>query len=1012
MRLLAPGRCLSAAGSAPAPVLCEGTALGLRRILRPGDGTNARACRCVHHEHIDKAAKLITMGVVDSPGGLARALLGARVRSSEGFAGRARQGPRAEPLQVRGACDARATQGVAVGFEKKVSCTSDSMIECANGLDHQTADPGRNTLFGRLRSPEPELLLPSLRADAAPSSSHLQPRVEASSFRERRRNLSATLSGSVAVPCLVSLATPGAAVPRAAALFDYGQVPIRADGARALVVRSLTPEVHLTELERLLVQCGEVACICMLLDMAGRKLRRAPCAFQATSGAESAVRRASLRGEGGWAAEAHCRRPVTLGRAGGERDRRSGKGEGAKAQQCPRCSRVVRWSTGEWRVRRPRVELLGKALCVGSAPAAGYVRWRCKRYHRDICERCYHLRLCGELVVAEQGEASARSGASLREASELARSQSAAAEDDWSKDAEKDASGARVGRCFLSGAVRVWLPRRSIAGGRQLADLDGLELPFEGLFGSEQKKAAELPHKQPDIDRNTRLLALPRQEGGRADDEGHGGWASSGLGPVGGAPAPPVAEALDRELDAYFGKVEAEENGQSKKAFAELAPGGPAAQPREAPAPEPARAELPAPAEAGSQDAPLAPARCEATAPAAEEAPPPEAPAAAAEEEAQPDAAPAAPTGEAEPAEARPPAVEAAPEEAPAAVAEKARPEAASAAPAAEAEHAEADGEEESWGSWGASGKRPAAEADGEEESWGRWGATGTWPEEVPKARLQYREVDFSCNQLSALFARLAFDHEASEQKVLDLCGRCDGLQIVKLFRSVNATNKLCFWALANSIAARLDDTMDDSDCDGESPAGKKERPLGVLSPRTVEGRSETLRDASLEALWKLSSLPLAPTMAGPAALKLLGDMWKTNLTPSIVIAFSYNAGISSCQKGEQWQRALALLSELREARLEPNVISTALGSARARRASSGSRVWRCSARRGRRSWSPTSFSYNAGISACEKGEQWQRALALLSEMREVNLELDVISTALASARARKASSGRGLWRC
>ena len=51
----------------------------------------------------------------------------------------------------------------------------------------------------------------------------------------------------------------------------------------------------------------------------------------------------------------------------------------------------------------------------------------------------------------------------------------------------------------------------------------------------------------------------------------------------------------------------------------------------------------------------------------------------------------------------------------------------------------------------------------------------------------------------------------------------------------------------------------------------------------------------------------------------------------------SYNAGISACEKGEQWHRALALLSEMREAKLEPNVIS-----------------------------------YNAGISVCEKGEQWQ----------------------------------------
>ncbi|CAK0858314.1 unnamed protein product [Prorocentrum cordatum] len=62
------------------------------------------------------------------------------------------------------------------------------------------------------------------------------------------------------------------------------------------------------------------------------------------------------------------------------------------------------------------------------------------------------------------------------------------------------------------------------------------------------------------------------------------------------------------------------------------------------------------------------------------------------------------------------------------------------------------------------------------------------------------------------------------------------------------------------------------------------------------------------------------------------------------------------------------------------------------------------------------SISYSAGISACEKGKQWQRALALLSEMWAAKLEPDVIcttsATALGSARARKARSGSWRWRC
>ncbi|CAK0873398.1 unnamed protein product [Prorocentrum cordatum] len=73
-------------------------------------------------------------------------------------------------------------------------------------------------------------------------------------------------------------------------------------------------------------------------------------------------------------------------------------------------------------------------------------------------------------------------------------------------------------------------------------------------------------------------------------------------------------------------------------------------------------------------------------------------------------------------------------------------------------------------------------------------------------------------------------------------------------------------------------------------------------------------------------------------------------------------------------------------------------------------------------------FSYSAGISACEKGEQWQPALALLSEMWEVKLEPNVIYTYNAGISAcekgeqwqraagisacEKGDSGGGRWRC
>ncbi|CAK0860392.1 unnamed protein product [Prorocentrum cordatum] len=130
--------------------------------------------------------------------------------------------------------------------------------------------------------------------------------------------------------------------------------------------------------------------------------------------------------------------------------------------------------------------------------------------------------------------------------------------------------------------------------------------------------------------------------------------------------------------------------------------------------------------------------------------------------------------------------------------------------------------------------------------------------------------------------------------------------------------------------------------------------------------------------------------------------------------AFSYNAGISACEKGKQWQRAVALLSEMCEADLDPDVIFSY--SAGLRACEKGEQWQRALALLGEMrgaSLQPDAFSYDAGIGACGVGGQWQRAWVLLCEMREAALELSVITpTALGSAPARRARSGSGLWRC
>ncbi|CAK0809444.1 unnamed protein product [Prorocentrum cordatum] len=63
--------------------------------------------------------------------------------------------------------------------------------------------------------------------------------------------------------------------------------------------------------------------------------------------------------------------------------------------------------------------------------------------------------------------------------------------------------------------------------------------------------------------------------------------------------------------------------------------------------------------------------------------------------------------------------------------------------------------------------------------------------------------------------------------------------------------------------------------------------------------------------------------------------MWEAKLEPDVI---SYSAGISACEKGEQWQRALALLSEMWEAKLEPNVISYSAGISACAKCETGTR--------------------------------------------------------------------------
>merc|ERR1712066_48320 len=67
--------------------------------------------------------------------------------------------------------------------------------------------------------------------------------------------------------------------------------------------------------------------------------------------------------------------------------------------------------------------------------------------------------------------------------------------------------------------------------------------------------------------------------------------------------------------------------------------------------------------------------------------------------------------------------------------------------------------------------------------------------------------------------------------------------------------------------------------------------------------------------------------------------------------------GISACEKGAQWPRALWLFDGMQKARIKPDVIT-----------------------------------FNAAISACEKGAQWPRALSLFDGMQKARIQPNVIT--------------------
>ena len=115
---------------------------------------------------------------------------------------------------------------------------------------------------------------------------------------------------------------------------------------------------------------------------------------------------------------------------------------------------------------------------------------------------------------------------------------------------------------------------------------------------------------------------------------------------------------------------------------------------------------------------------------------------------------------------------------------------------------------------------------------------------------------------------------------------------------------------------------------------------------------------------------PSAPARKGqqwPLAMPLFGGMKEAKVDPDVI---SYNAAISSCEKGQQWPVAMHLFGSMPKAKVDADVI------------------------------------YNAAISSCEKGPAVALAMHVFGSMPKPKLTKMSSATMPPSAPPRRASSG------
>eukprot|EP00913_Durusdinium_trenchii_P029174 g27350.t1 len=97
---------------------------------------------------------------------------------------------------------------------------------------------------------------------------------------------------------------------------------------------------------------------------------------------------------------------------------------------------------------------------------------------------------------------------------------------------------------------------------------------------------------------------------------------------------------------------------------------------------------------------------------------------------------------------------------------------------------------------------------------------------------------------------------------------------------------------------------------------------------------------------------------------------------------FAWNAGISACEAGKEWERALLLFESMPAAGIEPDKVSR---NAAISACKSGSN-WQLAVNLLRSFDSADVISFGAAITACEKCGMWEEALSLAESMQACSL--------------------------